>query len=352
MDAAGTTPSTLPMYPSDGGAPSPVVPDSGIVVPTATADASPLPSVVPDGGACPVSGDLVLAFDGLPMAIGLDEQRVYFLHDDESSIIGNPNRAVVSLRSVPKCGGAVTIIGRGPYFGPGADRVVSRSLAVDVDAIYFSTSNGSAGSLLRAPKGGGPTETLFEDNNVYPHDVAVDATSIYWAEPLSGSVVRMAKADRSRTVLVSGLTYPEHIALGGDSVYVADQKGLFKIPINGSAPPSLLFGPLCAAPVTACAMSLHLQGDAVYVGVGGITKIPKAGGAADKLAARPDLWAFGVSSTSIYMVSGLIVELSVMPLTGGPMLLRESNDKAPGVLALDDSAVYWSAGGRLTRTPL
>jgi hypothetical protein len=52
------------------------------------------------------------------------------------------------------------------------------------------------------------------------------------------------------------------------------------------------------------------------------------------------------------MVSGLIVELSVMPLTGGPMLLRESNDKAPGVLALDDSAVYWSAGGRLTRTPL
>jgi hypothetical protein len=188
-------------------------------------------------------------------------------------------------------------------------------------------------------------------------DVAVDARSIYWSQPDANTVSRLSKANVTVTVPYGGLQYPQYIAVGDDGLYVQDQVGVTRIPLDFSTPPLVLYRFPPCPPGVLCvqARALRIHGESVYLGTSlGITRIPRAGGPAASLGNWTDLWDFAVSDTSVYAASGLVVELSTMPIGGGPTrILRPGLDKAPSVLALDPSgsAVYWDSVG-ITRTLL
>jgi len=72
----------------------------------------------------------------------------------------------------------------------------------------------------------------------------LDATSIYWTDSLSGTVMKVALSGGTPTTLASGQGGgPNGIAVDSVSVYWANGGGaVMKVPLGGGTPTTLAFG--------------------------------------------------------------------------------------------------------------
>jgi hypothetical protein len=127
----------------------------------------------------------------------------------------------------------------------------------------------SSAAVVKAPLAGGSPMTLASGGDVRaPTAVAVDETSVYWANysnsgsisdggsiSNSGSIVKVPIAGGAISTLASGLNYPIGIAVDGFNVYfitegsapggVVTQAGtVMRVPITGGAPTTLWSAPV------------------------------------------------------------------------------------------------------------
>jgi len=173
---------TVMAGPTDGGTPVAVttaprlLSSRNLPVGTVLVDEASVYWVIPGGGEvlrAPITGgaSTTLASDAYPRApscFALDESAVYWADGFRSAIL-----------SVPKAGGQTATILSGVQGVNG--------VAVDTANVYFTGD--AEGIVARVPKGGGSVVTLARGEQ--PWGVAVDDTSVYWADADLG-VIRSA----------------------------------------------------------------------------------------------------------------------------------------------------------------
>lgn len=168
---------------------------------------------------------------------------------------------------------------------------------------------GTAGESGAAGSGGDPGEvTTLASGLSEPRAIAIDDTSIYWAEYLGGTIMKVGKAGGSPVPLASGQNPEEALTVDGEYVY--------------------------------------------WIGGGGVVgRVAVAGGTPEVIATAADhgfTQQMAVNTTHIYWVfyrySGMAADGALLrvPIDGGAVeTLATVDGRAYGV-ALDAANVYWS----------
>ncbi len=142
------------------------------------------------GGAvlsCPLSGGATTTLTTgqyQPWSIAVDATNVYWT-------------AWSNVVSVPKDGGVATTLGSGPTAAYGlAALPLPVAPGVTAQNIYWTVPSdpaggpGVAGWVLAVPAAGGTTVTLAS-GTMTPSDIAIDDTSIYWADDTLTQIMKM-----------------------------------------------------------------------------------------------------------------------------------------------------------------
>jgi hypothetical protein len=115
-------------------------------------------------------------------------------------------------------------LGGGPPLAIGPD---ATAIAVDATDVYFvSNDPPHFGTVNRVPIGGGTTTVLASGRPTSLTAVAVDQANVYWIEGGAvvgtsdiGAIAAMPKSGGRVTILASGLTDPQALAVDDSGVY-------------------------------------------------------------------------------------------------------------------------------------
>jgi hypothetical protein len=249
----------------------------------------------------PFSGGMVNLFGGStdPRGIVVDATRVYWLD--------YATGAVTSAVTLPAGGGApVHLL---PALGPdGGASPGPNAITTDSRNVYWTDS--VLGTVNQMPVQGGTVVTLAS-NRLTPVAIAVDATSVYWAD--YGSVGNDGSVNKvtigmpgSITPLATGEQLPSGIAVDGTNVYWTDRANP-----NGTV------------------KSISVQG-------GSPNTIAQGQGAPTGVA---------VDSQFVYWTNYDDNTVLKAPLAGGMSYTLASGQNNPSAIAVDEKNVYWANQG-------
>jgi hypothetical protein len=227
------------------------------------------------------------------------------------------------------------------------------AIAIDETDVYWTNRDG--GTVMKAPKCGGPVTELASAQDT-PTALALDATNVYWTteggfSEATGAVQWTPKSMTSVTPLASDQFAPQALAADGVDAFwinapVEYGGGLWRVPIAGGAAVQL-------APAEGTSAALALSGATVYWATNqsdDVKATPQAGGATITLSTGPGtgVTALATDASSIYWCSAGTPTLSYQdgsimkaPLAGGTAVALASNQAIPHGIAVEDEHVYW-----------
>jgi hypothetical protein len=135
-------------------------------------------------------------------------------------------------------------------YEPAGPEIPGPFVAVDASNVYWISGNTFPlwNEVISISKGGGSASMVWSNTSsaTLLDAIAADSTGLYWVDqgssPDSGSIYTIPSGGGGVTQLVTGLDYPEGIAIDGTNVYWADQTGISKMPIGGGATTVLASG--------------------------------------------------------------------------------------------------------------
>ncbi len=116
------------------------------------------------------------------------------------------------------------------------------AVAVDGVNVYWSNDSGNP-AVEKAPLAGGPTTTLASGQSL-PWSLAVDATSAYSVNYVSGGTVMQAPLTGAgpAITLASGQNFPVTIAVDSTSAYWTTRTTVMKVTLDGGTEVTLASG--------------------------------------------------------------------------------------------------------------
>jgi hypothetical protein len=223
--------------------------------------------------------------------------------------------------------------GAGLVLATGGDN--AENLAVDSTSVYWT--NPLSGDVLKTPLGGGTsTQVAF---GAAPTGIAVFGTDVFWvdngpgSDPTEGAVLQVGLS----IPLAASQTRPDHLAVNSTSVYWADGSAIMTVGRNGGTPTVLTYGQY---PDWFALDSTSLY----WTDYQTVMKVSLDGGTAVALATAEAAEGIAVSPTQIYWASES--QLLSVGLDGGTPATLASHDTVWGV-AVDSSYVYWTELGGL-----
>lgn len=190
-----------------------------------------------------------------PGALTVDGTHVYYVAGGSPS--GDGGISSVNLLSIPRAGGAATVVARGlAAKGP---------VAVAGGVLAFATSGTSTptptSAIYIVPVTGGPT-TMLATSDHRVSSIAIDGNNVYWLDQSTtrvdsvgadGRVRAVPLAGGAATILADNQAAPNKLALLGSTVFwstggswanvtPAGNAGLWTLPTAGGTPVGLLTG--------------------------------------------------------------------------------------------------------------
>jgi hypothetical protein len=250
--------------------------------------------------------------------------------------------------------------------GPGVVVLASNqacpiAIAVDDTSVYWANWAPMApGSIVKVPLAGGEPTTLAA-NLDQPLSLAVDAMNVYWTtgNDSAGTVMKVPLAGGSPTTLASiQAGSPSALAVAGSNVYFTTGGGVvMSVPVGGGAPVTLASGQDNPFQVV-------LEGTGLYwanydpSGAGAIMTLAIGGSTPVALASGIVPQGLAATSASVYWTSivGHGSAVTSVPVGGGipTTLATGASGTAFSAIAVDDASVYWADffQGRLMKLPL
>jgi hypothetical protein len=268
---------------------------------------------------------------GTPARLAVDANNVYWTLETPGAVV---MKASLS-------GGAAQPLAR--------DSSAAFGLAVDATYVYFTQP--VAGRVMRVPIAGGPAVPLATQVDG-PLSLATDGLNLYWTGGKSvGSIMKLPLRDGSTAIaLLTGLGRPRAIAVDGGFVYwtdLADGSVLRASTADvdgGAAGTSMRLTSGLTQPA-----DLVVRAGYAYVPdqAGRVLRVPVAGGVLEKLADTVGV-PFGIASdgVSVYwstLGNGTIFKTSVTGLDPPQSLATGQAD--PHFLSLAADAIYWGNWG-------
>jgi len=249
--------------------------------------------------------------------------------------------APAGLWWVDKSGGAPTPLGVSATYGI--------SIVGDATNLYYAELGGKTASIYEMPLAGGTPTMLVGDYTYASLSLAVDATSVYWAQvsgggPYAAALMKVPLAGGTPTVVLPALSDETlRFAVNDTTVYWTndDSQGIESRLLAGG--PIVQIDPGSAAPgVYAFGTWMYYQdahGNLAQVSTGGGSKVFP-----DKDQAGP--MAFDASH--VYWADVHAGNIKKMPLGGGPVTTvatftypEQTGTPYTGAIAVDDTNVYW-----------
>ena len=99
-------------------------------------------------------------------------------------------------------------------------------IEVDATHIYWTEQGSSpnTGKVMKASKVDGSAGVTIASTQAGPHGIAIDATSVYWANKDDGTIHKAPLAGGADTVIASGQLAPANVAVSATHVYWTDPK--------------------------------------------------------------------------------------------------------------------------------
>ncbi|HEY3807182.1 MAG TPA: hypothetical protein VGL61_31490 [Kofleriaceae bacterium] len=256
-------------------------------------------------------------------------------------------RVVWLVASVAACTTSPTVI---------VSNTTAFSIALDENFIYWTSYNG----LYRAPKDGDdatPTQLApFGADNVSPVvGVALDTSSIYWAEPGTcatgandGAIMTMSIGGGMPTALVTQQPCPASLVIDENTVYWGDSSTISSVGKAGGAVAAIASNvqrPVATALNTTFIFWTDVDGT--------VRSVNKAGGTESTLAANLGTGrGIAVGSDSLYFAgfNGATGSVAEVPIMGGSLVTLSTDDSAPSWVAVDSNDVYWTDTYHVFRT--
>jgi hypothetical protein len=319
--------------PLSAGSNEPAVPDS----PAPPATPAPAPTTL-------------ATLDAIIDAFAMDQDNLYFTSEDGSlySLAREGTSTPVVLASAVTAGSNFT-----------------GGLAVDGARLFWTAlGDGMAtGAILAVPKTGGTPVTLA-GGQARPLGIAVDDTSVYWAnqgapppeatdDAMGGqfpaAILSLPKAGGDVAVLATGLQAPDAVALGPGSVVWHETYALRSVAKTGGAPTTLTTSSIAWE-----SSNLVVSGELLYwgenQGTWSIQSVGLAGGSVTTLAPMIDSpGSIFADTTGVYwdVAGGTTVGAietvvnGVAGITSAPDLVKGSVGEQASFFLADESAFYW-----------
>ncbi len=253
-----------------------------------------------------------------------------------------------AIMSVPVSGGTPsTVTATDPVW-------IVDGLAAAGTTLYYA---GGGDGVLAAPLAGGTSVTLYSNaaNNYAVSAVATDGTNVYWVEEnnvtgATSNVVELPLAAGTPTTLVS-LT--EHgirsLAVDATTVYWDNPLApgsLESTPIAGGGMVTTLASGLGnPKQLTVYGSTVYLVNAGLTANAGAVLSIPSGGGSVTTMAANQAFPQYvAVDSSGVYWTTGAGGDAVLTKSLGGGMPTTLAGNLSSGVaaIALDSTSVYWN----------
>ncbi len=221
------------------------------------------------------------------------------------------------------------------------------SIAVDSTSVYWAEFLG--GTIKKAGLNGGTVTTLASGLS-RPWSIAVDSNSVYWTEYDSNTLKKLEFTTGLTTTLATGVTSPSFIAIDSSNVYWAQFESIKKVGLNGGNITTL-----------ASAMSpnaIAIDASSVYwieqgSPNGTIKKVGLSGGPVITLESGLSYpCVLAVDSANVYWTEEYSGNIKKVGLNGGPITTLASGGSSPYAIAIDSANVYWAVDGNVNRVGL
>ena len=220
------------------------------------------------------------------------------------------------------------------------------------------------GPLARDCLGGacvaGACQPLMLADGLEPTDLAVAGDTVYFTDPVAGTVERVATDGSGRAVIASDPDLPVAVAATTDTVAwttrgaIPREGTVVRMPLDGTA------APLSSTELVPCDLALDDAGaawadagfGAPYV-PGPLRRWSAATGAVSTLLPAPPRACAVAMTADVVAVAGAGTDLhapddsviAVVPRGGGAPVTIATGRSNPGAVALDDTHVYWAEAG-------
>jgi len=238
---------------------------------------------------------------------------------------------------VPKCGGATETLLSG----------IGAALGVSVHSgeVYFVEQGPTAweSRILRGPATGGAAQALAQDQGS-PWTVLVDGNGVYWANTFSNGINALPHGASTATELAWDRTRFAAFAADDSHLYFAGNQSMARVPKGGGAVEALA----PADPEAWCAAvdEAYLYWTTYTGSVHRVSKIP--GGATFDYGLSGYHRCLVVDEAYVYVADdGFTAGVYRLPKSGGAA--EKLHDGDASSVAVDDSQLFWSGAGGLWR---